>query len=61
MKRGSLNVGRRVEQAIGNFSSNYFNFNISDKGRKVKPTDFMPYEDRIEETLESYMSRMVGK
>ncbi len=61
MKRGSLNVGRRLEQVMGNFSANYFNFNIGSKGTKVKPSDFMPYEEHKTETLESYMARMVGK
>lgn len=46
---------------MGNFSANYFNFNIGSKGTKVKPSDFMPYEEHKTETLESYMARMVGK
>lgn len=41
-KRGSLNIGRRVEQAIGNWQALYSTF----KGVKnVDARDYMPHED----------------
>ena len=46
-KRGSLNTGRRVEQALGNFSAMY----LSSKGATdVDAKTFMPHEDDEEPT-----------
>ena len=46
-RRGSLNIGRRVEQAAANIIA----MNIN-KGRKyedwVEPLEFMPHEDDVE-------------
>lgn len=57
-KRGSLFVGRRVEQAIGNLMATY----LSSKGAKdVKAQSFMPYEDHPQElSLEEYMMQTYG-
>lgn len=43
--RGSLNVGRRVEQAVGHLT--YITSLVnSSKGSKIKPLDFMPHEPK---------------
>lgn len=51
-RRGSLNIGRRVEQAAANIIA----MNIN-KGLKtedwVEPLEFMPNEDDIVESFES--------
>lgn len=64
LKRGSLNIGRRVEQAVGNALAMYANSNRS-KGRKpFSPFDFMPHEQKpkpVELDVEDYMMSMVGK
>nr|WP_296277783.1 hypothetical protein [uncultured Acinetobacter sp.] len=57
-KRGSLFVGRRIEQAIGNLMATY----LSSKGAKdVKAQSFMPHEDQPQElSLEEYMMQTYG-
>ena len=57
-KRGSLFVGRRIEQAIGNLMATY----LSSKGAKdVKAQSFMPHEDQPKEmSLEEYMMQNYG-
>ena len=57
-KRGSLFVGRRIEQAIGNLMATY----LSSKGAKdVKAQSFMPHEDQPQEiSLEEYMMQAYG-
>ena len=57
-KRGSLFVGRRIEQAIGNLMATY----LSSKGAKdVKALNFMPHEDQPQElSLEEYMLQTYG-
>jgi len=46
-KRGSLNMGRRVEQAIGGLLSVYVS-SKSKPGTDVDALTFMPHEDRPE-------------
>lgn len=46
-KRGSLNVGRRVEQAIGGLLAVYVS-SKSKPGTDVDALAFMPHEDRPE-------------
>lgn len=45
--RGSLNVGRRVEQAVGNLMAFYHNRKVQ-KQHRIDPLMLMPYEDRPE-------------
>ncbi len=58
--RGPLNVGRRVEQAVGNLMSFYAAF----KGSKnVNSLDFMPWEDKppeVEMSFDDYMMMQFG-
>ncbi len=63
-KRGSLNIGRRVEQAVGNLISFYANSNKSKGSKLFSPFDFMPHEQKpkpVEIDVEDYMMSMVGK
>ena len=62
-KRGSLNTGRRVEQAIGNLMAMYVGGKVG-KSVKISPIDFMPNEDQIvqkDNDFENYMASMIGK
>lgn len=45
-RRGSLNIGRRVEQAIGELSALYYNSKVS-KGDQRESLEFMPHEDDV--------------
>ncbi len=56
-RRGSLNVGRRVEQAIGHFIAYYFNSKL-DKKDQYYPVEFMPNEDDVEIGFEQMMAQM---
>lgn len=54
MRRGSLNVGRRIEQSIAPLASLFANANF--KGAEpFTRYDFMPHEDEPELTLERAM------
>lgn len=57
-RRGSLNVGRRVEQAIGNLMSFYHNGKVEAHNR-IDPLELMPHEDDIEISFEEQMANMV--
>ncbi len=48
-KRGSLNQGRRTEQAIGYLISYYFNSKLDKNDKKYLPIEFMPNEDHQDE------------
>lgn len=50
-KRGSLVVGRRIEQAIGNLMAFYHNGKVKPEDR-VDPNVFMPHEDEVVTTFE---------
>lgn len=54
-RRGSLNIGRRIEQAAANIIA----MNIN-KGLKVEdwvePLEFMPHEDDIVESFEEQLA-----
>lgn len=58
-RRGSLNIGRRVEQA----SANIIAMNIN-KGLKhenwVEPLEFMPNEDDVIESFEDQIEDQAG-
>lgn len=45
-RRGSLNVGRRVEQAIGELSALYYNSKVG-RGDQRESLEFMPHEDDV--------------
>ncbi|WP_252718009.1 hypothetical protein [Acinetobacter soli] len=47
IKRGSLNVGRRIEQAIGNLMAFYHNGKVKEHYR-MNPLELMPHEDQPE-------------
>lgn len=64
LKRGSLNIGRRVEQAVGNALAMYANGNRKQGSKPLSPFDFMPHEQKpkpVELDVEDYMMSMVGK
>lgn len=50
-KRGSLFVGRRIEQAIGNLMAFYHNGKVKPEDH-VNPRDLMPHEDEVVTTFE---------
>ena len=47
LRRGSLNVGRRVEQAVGNLMAFYHNGKVS-KQHRIDALALMPHEDQPE-------------
>ncbi|NWK75671.1 hypothetical protein HYG93_15665 [Acinetobacter sp. SwsAc6] len=57
-KRGSLFIGRRIEQGFGNLIATY----LGSKGAKdVKAQSFMPHEEQPQEmSLEEYMMQNYG-
>lgn len=50
-RRGSLNVGRRVEQAVANMMAIYINGQRTDD--YIEPLELMPHEDDVEVGFES--------
>ena len=59
-----MNIGRRIEQAIGNALAMYANGNRKQGSKPYSPFDFMPHEDKpkaIEIDAEDYLMSMVGK
>lgn len=61
-KFGSLNVGRRVEQAIGSFMALYRNSNRGKGSKAADPQDFMPHEPKPQpQDLETFLKANVGK
>lgn len=44
-RRGSLNVGRRVEQAVANMMAIYINGQRTDG--HIEPLELMPHEDDV--------------
>ena len=64
IKYGSLNIGRRVEQAVGNLMAFYANSNKAKGAKALSPFDFMPHEQKpkpVEIGVEDYLMSMVGK
>ena len=57
-RRGSLNVGRRVEQSIGNLMAFYHNGKVEAHNR-IDPLELMPHEDDIEISLEEQLAGFV--
>lgn len=54
-RRGSLNIGRRVEQSIGNALAWDFN-NKVEAHHRIDPLRLMPHEDDIEISLEEQLA-----
>ncbi|WP_218950122.1 hypothetical protein [Acinetobacter sp. YH12123] len=58
--RGSLFIGRRIEQGFGNLSATY----LASKGAKdIKAISFMPHEDQPEDeilTVDEMMQKGIG-
>lgn len=50
-RRGSLNVGRRVEQSAANIIAMNINKNLKSENW-VEPLEFMPHEDDVVESFE---------
>ena len=50
-RRGSLNVGRRVEQAVANMMAIYINGQRTDD--YIEPLALMPHEDDVEVGFEA--------
>jgi len=50
-KRGSLNIGRRVEQAAANIIAMNINKGLKNENW-VEPLEFMPNEDDVVESFE---------
>ena len=50
-RRGSLNVGRRVEQAVANMMAIYINGQRTDN--YIEPLELMPHEDDVEVGFEA--------
>lgn len=57
-RRGSLNIGRRVEQSIGNLMAFYHNGKVEAHNR-IDPLELMPHEDDIEISLEEQLAGFV--
>lgn len=57
-RRGSLNIGRRVEQSIGNLMAFYHNGKVEAHNR-IDPLELMPHEDDIEISLEEQLADFV--
>lgn len=53
-RRGSLNIGRCIEQAVANIGSVFINRELSSDDH-IDPLILMPYEDSVEESFEDAM------
>lgn len=63
-KRGSLNIGRRVEQAVGDLMAFYANSHRAKGAKPLSPFEFMPHEQKpkpVELDVEDYMMSWVGR
>lgn len=56
-RRGSLNIGRRVEQSIGNLMAFYHNSKV-EAHKRIDPLELMPHEDDIEISLEQQLAQL---
>lgn len=64
LKRGSLNIGRRIEQAVGNALAMYANGNRKAGSKPLSAYDFMPHEKKpkpVDIGVEDYLMSMVGR
>lgn len=54
-RRGSLNIGRRVEQAAANIMSFGYNMKVKDADDWIDPIELMPHEDDVVESFEDQL------
>ncbi|WP_448761823.1 hypothetical protein [Acinetobacter tandoii] len=59
-KRGSLFIGRRVEQAMGNFMAHYTMFKVKDP-ESVSALTYMPHEDAPVTSFEEERLKAIKK
>ncbi|MBK0409600.1 hypothetical protein JEO87_03570 [Acinetobacter pittii] len=57
MRRGSLFLGRRIEQAIGNLAATYIR-SQSRNPEQVDALNFMPHEYKEELSLAEYLEQL---
>jgi len=57
MRRGSLFLGRRIEQAIGNLAATYIRSH-SRNPEQVDALNFMPHEYKEELSLAEYLEQL---
>lgn len=60
MRRGSLFLGRRIEQAIGNLAAVYIRSH-SKNPEQVDAIDFMPHECKQELSLADYLEQLADE
>lgn len=53
-RRGSLNIGRRLDQSLANIGSIFINRELNSEDQ-INPLILMPYEDDVVETFEDSM------
>lgn len=51
LRRGSLNIGRRIEQATAHLMAWYHNGKVKEADR-IDPIELMPHEDDVEISFE---------
>ena len=56
LRRGSLNIGRRVEQACANMMTIHLNSQIKEQSKKIDPLELMPHEDDVEVGFEEQIA-----
>lgn len=64
LKYGSLDIGRRIEQAVGNALAMYANGNRKAGSKPLSAYDFMPHEQKPKPVaigVEDYLTSMVGR
>lgn len=54
-RRGSLNIGRRVEQTVANVGAFILNKQYATSDNYLEPLSLMPHEDDVVETFEDSM------
>lgn len=59
-KRGSLFMGRRIEQSIGALMAQYRQHNVGPE-MEVNPYDYMPHEDEPEMSFEEQRMQAIKK
>ena len=55
-RRGSLNIGRRVEQTVANMMAIHLNSQIKEQSKKIDPLELMPHEDDVEVGFEEQLA-----
>lgn len=56
LRRGSLNIGRRVEQTVANMMAIHLNSQIKEQSKKIDPLELMPHEDDVEVGFEEQLA-----